>query len=56
MYMCSYVINVTNFQWIALIRKHAEVVADDETVFPVFKNFCVVCIKFNSLGMSTISA
>ncbi|XP_049382756.1 glycosyltransferase BC10-like [Solanum stenotomum] len=27
-------------QWITLIRKHAEVVADDDVVFPVFKMFC----------------
>ncbi|KAJ8549767.1 hypothetical protein K7X08_033474 [Anisodus acutangulus] len=27
-------------QWITLIRKHAEVVADDDAVFPVFKIFC----------------
>ncbi|XP_031124867.1 glycosyltransferase BC10-like [Ipomoea triloba] len=27
-------------QWITLIRKHAEVVADDEAIFPVFKKLC----------------
>ncbi|XP_016442465.2 glycosyltransferase BC10-like [Nicotiana tabacum] len=27
-------------QWITLIRRHAEVVADDDVVFPVFKMFC----------------
>ncbi|CAA2993801.1 Glycosyl transferase, family 14 [Olea europaea subsp. europaea] len=27
-------------QWIALIRSHAEVIVDDEVVFPVFKKFC----------------
>ncbi|XP_059285953.1 glycosyltransferase BC10-like isoform X1 [Lycium ferocissimum] len=27
-------------QWITLIRKHAEVVADDDAVFRVFKMFC----------------
>uniref|UniRef100_K4B5R8 Uncharacterized protein n=1 Tax=Solanum lycopersicum TaxID=4081 RepID=K4B5R8_SOLLC len=27
-------------QWITLIGKHAEVVADDDVVFPVFKMFC----------------
>ncbi|XP_055803443.1 glycosyltransferase BC10-like [Solanum dulcamara] len=31
-------------QWITLIRKHAEVVAADDVVFPVFKMFCKVCI------------
>ncbi|KAJ8761237.1 hypothetical protein K2173_001293 [Erythroxylum novogranatense] len=27
-------------QWIALVRSHAEVVADDGVVFPIFKNLC----------------
>ncbi|KAK3040441.1 hypothetical protein RJ639_028690 [Escallonia herrerae] len=27
-------------QWITLIRKHAEVIVDDDIVFPVFKKFC----------------
>ncbi|GER44911.1 Core-2/I-branching beta-1,6-N-acetylglucosaminyltransferase family protein [Striga asiatica] len=27
-------------QWVTLIRRHAEVVADDEIVFPIFKKFC----------------
>jgi hypothetical protein len=27
-------------QWIALIRSHAEVIVDDEIIFPVFKKFC----------------
>lgn len=27
-------------QWIALIRKHAELVVDDEVVFPLFGKFC----------------
>ncbi|KAL3627415.1 hypothetical protein CASFOL_028778 [Castilleja foliolosa] len=27
-------------QWVTLIREHAEVVVDDEIVFPVFKKFC----------------
>ncbi|XP_051128592.1 glycosyltransferase BC10-like [Andrographis paniculata] len=27
-------------QWVALIRRHAEVVVDDEIVFPIFQNFC----------------
>ncbi|KAK4485060.1 hypothetical protein RD792_007668 [Penstemon davidsonii] len=27
-------------QWVALIRRHAQVVVDDETVFPVFRKFC----------------
>ncbi|XP_054779347.1 glycosyltransferase BC10-like isoform X2 [Prosopis cineraria] len=27
-------------QWITLIRSHAEVIADDEVVFPVFKKYC----------------
>ncbi|XP_070023642.1 glycosyltransferase BC10-like [Nicotiana tabacum] len=27
-------------QWITLIRRHAEVIADDDVVFPVFKMFC----------------
>uniref|UniRef100_A0A175YLW5 Uncharacterized protein n=1 Tax=Daucus carota subsp. sativus TaxID=79200 RepID=A0A175YLW5_DAUCS len=27
-------------QWIALVREHAEVVADDETILPVFRRFC----------------
>lgn len=30
------------FQWITLIRSHAEVIVDDEVVFPVFKKFCKV--------------
>ncbi|KAL6002057.1 hypothetical protein ACLOJK_037505 [Asimina triloba] len=27
-------------QWITLVRKHAEVVVDDDIVFPVFKKYC----------------
>ncbi|KAG5561326.1 hypothetical protein RHGRI_004375 [Rhododendron griersonianum] len=27
-------------QWISLVRSHAEVVVDDEVIFPVFKKFC----------------
>lgn len=27
-------------QWVALIRRHAEVVAADEIVYPIFKKFC----------------
>ncbi|KAH0467030.1 hypothetical protein IEQ34_004268 [Dendrobium chrysotoxum] len=27
-------------QWITLIRRHAEVVVDDDFIFPVFKTFC----------------
>ncbi|KAM5588772.1 glycosyltransferase BC10 [Rosa sericea] len=27
-------------QWIALIRRHAEVLVDDEVILPVFKKFC----------------
>ncbi|EPS64178.1 hypothetical protein M569_10605, partial [Genlisea aurea] len=27
-------------QWVALVRKHAEVVVDDEIVFPLFQKFC----------------
>uniref|UniRef100_A0A5B7AQF0 Core-2/I-branching beta-1,6-N-acetylglucosaminyltransferase family protein n=1 Tax=Davidia involucrata TaxID=16924 RepID=A0A5B7AQF0_DAVIN len=27
-------------QWITLVRSHAEVVVDDEAIFPVFKKFC----------------
>ncbi|KAI3456517.1 hypothetical protein Pfo_013180 [Paulownia fortunei] len=27
-------------QWVNLIRRHAEVVVDDEIVFPVFRKFC----------------
>ncbi|KAK2988605.1 hypothetical protein RJ640_026102 [Escallonia rubra] len=27
-------------QWITLVRKHAEVIVDDDVVFPVFKKFC----------------
>ncbi|PIN21331.1 hypothetical protein CDL12_05967 [Handroanthus impetiginosus] len=27
-------------QWITLIRRHAEVVVDDDIVFPIFKKFC----------------
>ncbi|KAK3016787.1 hypothetical protein RJ639_006053, partial [Escallonia herrerae] len=27
-------------QWITLIRRHAEVVADDDVIFPAFKKFC----------------
>jgi len=33
---------VPHLQWIALVRKHAEVVVDDEVVFPAFKKFCKV--------------
>lgn len=29
-------------QWIALVRRHAEVVVDDEVVYPAFKKFCKV--------------
>ncbi|KAJ4826608.1 hypothetical protein Tsubulata_050922 [Turnera subulata] len=27
-------------QWISLVRRHAEIVVDDHTVLPVFKEFC----------------
>lgn len=27
-------------QWISLVRSHAEVIVDDEIIFPVFKRFC----------------
>ncbi|KAL6992826.1 hypothetical protein U1Q18_010942 [Sarracenia purpurea var. burkii] len=27
-------------QWVSLVRSHAEVVVDDEVIFPVFKKFC----------------
>ncbi|KAL6567532.1 hypothetical protein OROGR_001200 [Orobanche gracilis] len=27
-------------QWVTLIRRHAEVVVDDETVFPLFRKYC----------------
>ncbi|GER52896.1 Core-2/I-branching beta-1,6-N-acetylglucosaminyltransferase family protein [Striga asiatica] len=27
-------------QWVTLIRRHAEVVVDDEIVFPIFRKFC----------------
>jgi len=27
-------------QWISLVRSHAEVVVDDEAIFPIFKKFC----------------
>ncbi|KAL6562289.1 hypothetical protein OROGR_003296 [Orobanche gracilis] len=27
-------------QWVTLIRRHAEVVVDDETVFPIFRKYC----------------
>ncbi|PRQ52727.1 putative glycosyl transferase, family 14 [Rosa chinensis] len=27
-------------QWITLARRHAEIVVDDDTVFPVFREFC----------------
>jgi hypothetical protein len=27
-------------QWISLIRSHAEVIVNDDTVFPVFQKFC----------------
>lgn len=27
-------------QWISLVRSHAELVIDDEVIFPVFKKFC----------------
>ncbi|KAK6932770.1 Glycosyl transferase, family 14 [Dillenia turbinata] len=32
-------------QWITLVRKHAEVIVDDEVVFPVFKEVCKVCMR-----------
>lgn len=31
------------FQWISLVRSHAEVVVDDQIIFSVFKKFCKVC-------------
>ncbi|XP_050936376.1 glycosyltransferase BC10-like isoform X2 [Cucumis melo] len=27
-------------QWITLVRRHAEVVVNDEIIFPLFKKFC----------------
>ncbi|KAA8524725.1 hypothetical protein F0562_011148 [Nyssa sinensis] len=39
-------------QWITLVKRHAEVVVDDEIVFPVFKKFCKFsyCFLKNLLG------
>ena len=31
------------FQWISLVRSHAEVIVDDQVIFSVFKKFCKVC-------------
>ncbi|KAF9608005.1 hypothetical protein IFM89_004886 [Coptis chinensis] len=28
------------FQWIAIVRKHAEVIVDDDVILPVFKRYC----------------
>jgi hypothetical protein len=33
-----------SFQWIMLIRKHAELVVDDKHVFKVFRKHCKVVI------------
>lgn len=33
---------VLYFQWISLVRNHAEVVVDDEVIFPIFEKFCKV--------------
>ncbi|KAM5580585.1 glycosyltransferase BC10-like [Rosa sericea] len=27
-------------QWITLVRRHADIVVDDDTVFPIFREFC----------------
>jgi len=32
-----------NFQWITVIRKHAEVIVDDDVIFSIFKKYCKVC-------------
>ncbi|KAK9285452.1 hypothetical protein L1049_024645 [Liquidambar formosana] len=34
-------------QWIALVRKHAEVVVDDDIIFPLFKKFCKRWLPFD---------
>ncbi|KAF7121471.1 hypothetical protein RHSIM_Rhsim13G0150800 [Rhododendron simsii] len=30
-------------QWISLVRSHAEVVVDDDVIFPIFEKFCKAC-------------
>lgn len=30
------------FQWITLVRRHAEVIVEDDIIFPVFRKFCKV--------------
>ena len=34
---------MVKLQWISLIRSHAEVVVDDDIIFPIFGLFCKVC-------------
>ena len=42
--MCNYICFVVKLQWISLIRSHAEVIVDDDIIFPVFGLFCKVCL------------
>ncbi|KAK2999188.1 hypothetical protein RJ639_023027 [Escallonia herrerae] len=43
-------------QWITLIRRHAEVVADDDVIFPAFKKFCkhlcLIMFSYNATFLS----
>lgn len=45
--------SVVKLQWISLIRSHAEVVVDDDIIFPIFGLFCKVCalLKIPSLSI-----
>ncbi|CAA0826494.1 Core-2/I-branching beta-1-6-N-acetylglucosaminyltransferase family protein [Striga hermonthica] len=36
-------------QWVTLIRRHAEIVVDDEIVFPIFEKFCKVHNMFQKV-------
>ncbi|XP_073302309.1 glycosyltransferase BC10-like isoform X1 [Primulina huaijiensis] len=37
-------------QWVTLTRRHAEVIVTDDTVFPIFRNFCKRRPQVNSSG------
>ncbi|XVE78430.1 hypothetical protein DITRI_Ditri13aG0144400 [Diplodiscus trichospermus] len=41
-------------QWIALIRKHAQIVVDDDIVFPVFRKFCKEVVQNIQSGHNCI--
>ncbi|KAI8001072.1 Glycosyltransferase BC10 [Camellia lanceoleosa] len=42
-------------QWIFLVRSHAEVVIDEEVIFPIFKKFCKVDNLYSTIVLCVVS-